>query len=109
MAKKDIKEQTEDLVAPVESVETAPVEEETPSGPVLEEEVVVRPTTQECWNCKNHGKSNSLDANGVCEECGFDKSILYNLDLEAEKAAARQKQAQAQAQIVLAAQVTNAK
>ena len=107
MAKK-VEDKITDIVAPVESIETEPVQEETSDGPVLKEEVVDKPTSEECWNCKNNVKVSHLK-NGVCDECGFDKGTLYNLDLEAEKSAERQRQAQAQAQVVLAAQITQAK
>lgn len=74
-------------VAPIESIE--PVQEETESGPVSKEEVVEIPASQTCWNCNNHGKQTKLE-NGVCPVCGFDKSLVYNLDLEAEKHAEKQ-------------------
>lgn len=42
-----------------------------------------------CWNCKNQDKrtKNRLNADEVCETCGFDKKTLYNGELEADKAA----------------------
>jgi hypothetical protein len=58
------------LVAPIESVES--------KAEVSDDNA--------CWNC-----GNKLDHKQVCSECGFDKSLLYNLELEAEKAAKRQK------------------
>lgn len=54
-------------VAPVESVEEVRVGED-------------------CWNCDDILKD------GICPNCGFDKSLLHNLDLEAEQAAKRQEQ-----------------
>lgn len=68
MAKKQVYEKVQkaslNAVAPVESVE--------------------KKVTDPCWNCGAQLESN------VCSECGFDKSLVYNLELEAEKA--RQKQ-----------------
>lgn len=67
-------------VAPVESADTAPeVQKEVP-----------KTVDDPCWNC---GKELHDD---ICPECGFDKSLVYNLNLEAEKARQRQKQQLAQ-------------
>lgn len=60
MPKNKPDELTESPVAPIESVE------QTPTDP--------------CWNC-------GLQlTNGKCPECGFDKSLLHNLQLEEERA-----------------------
>lgn len=48
-----------------------------------------------CWNCTNQGDSNALDAKGNCEVCGFQKSLLYNGDIEAAAAAKRKAEAEA--------------
>lgn len=61
-------------VAPLESTETSPVKE----------------SKEKCWNCEG-----SLDNEGICSKCGFDKKLLYNLNLEAERAATAQKAQQA--------------
>lgn len=71
----EVEKPPESPVAPVESSETAPSYEQT-----------VSPETGEaCWNCDGRLK------NGVCNKCGFDKSLLHNLDLEAVRAAEIQK------------------
>jgi len=58
MAKED-----KSLVEPIESVESAP-----------------KKTGEPCWNCDGN-----LDKESVCEKCGFDRKLVYNLDLEATK------------------------
>lgn len=82
-------EKTTDVVAPIESVDEVPVQVETNDGPVLRDESETRRNSEDCWNCD--GK---LNASGKCPKCGFDKSLLYNLDLEAEKAIEREKSKQ---------------
>lgn len=42
-----------------------------------------------CWNCANHGVKSKTDNNGVCSTCGFDAKLVYNGDIEADKAARR--------------------
>jgi hypothetical protein len=44
-----------------------------------------------CWNCKNQDPetTNTLDKNGNCAVCGFEKNLLYNGTIEADKAAQR--------------------
>ncbi len=64
---------TEAPVAPVESVETETVKSE----PV--------PVTDRCWNCYNQGQENQLE-DGKCAVCGFDKNLIYNLELEEQRA-----------------------
>lgn len=70
------------VVQPLESVEEQPV-------PVSRRE--------QCWNCKANDRrtQNRLDENGVCAECGFQKGLLYNGDIEADKAARRMEAARA--------------
>jgi hypothetical protein len=55
------------LVAPIESVEDV-------SG------------KDTCWNCDGY-----LNSDGICKDCGFNKGLLYNLDIEAADAIRRQK------------------
>lgn len=55
------------------------MEQESPVAPI--ESVK---SENPCWNC---GSQMTGDR---CEECGFDKSLLYNLELEADKAHKRQ-------------------
>lgn len=43
-------------------------------------------TGDKCWNCANHDKKSYL-VDGVCDTCGFDKNLIYNGNLEADKAA----------------------
>jgi hypothetical protein len=69
-------------VAPIESVEEAPNHTED----VIE--VTKQEITDPCWNC------GSQLTDGKCDDCGFDKSLLHNLDLEAEQAVKRQQAAQ---------------
>lgn len=45
--------------------------------------------TDPCWNCGEQLKDNK------CKACGFDKSLVYNLDLEAEQAKERRAKQQA--------------
>lgn len=51
-----------------------------------EEKKVKAPARQKeaCWNCKK-----DLDSDGNCSACGFEKSKLYNLGLEAERSRER--------------------
>lgn len=46
---------------------------------------------ERCWNCyaQDRKTKNRLDANGECSECGFQKELIYNTELEAQKAKAR--------------------
>ncbi len=76
----------DDLVAPIESVDEAPqTGGETYTSPFEHQEAGETTTaTDPCWNCGNQLQS------GRCDECGFDKSLIFNLDLEAEQAAVRQ-------------------
>lgn len=53
--------ETTSLVAPIESVES-------------KEEI-----TDPCWNCGDQLVDNK------CSKCGFDKSLIHNLDLEAKR------------------------
>lgn len=55
------------VVAPVESAEKVPVK-----------------VTDPCWNCGEQL------TNEKCENCGFDKTQVFNVELEAAKAAQRQ-------------------
>lgn len=55
------------LVQPLESVDT------------VDEEAL------DCWNCD--GK---LDSKEVCKKCGFDRKLVYNLDLEVQKTKERE-------------------
>lgn len=50
-----------------------------------------------CWNCKNHDSKtkNRLNEDDVCDVCGFNKSTLYNGNIEADKAAQRAEAARA--------------
>lgn len=58
----------EPVVAPIQSVES----------PIKHSDL--------CWNCKKE-----LDSDNIhCSHCGFDKSLIYNLDLEAARAVERQ-------------------
>jgi hypothetical protein len=34
-----------------------------------------------CWNCANNGVEVEL-VKGICPDCGFDKSTIYNIALE---------------------------
>ncbi len=34
-----------------------------------------------CWNCANNGVESKLE-DGVCTKCGFDKTPIYNIQLE---------------------------
>lgn len=63
------------VVQPLESVEV--------KVPVLKGE--------RCWNCyaQNRRTRNTLDKEGVCADCGFEKGLLYNGNIEAEKAKER--------------------
>jgi len=73
MATVPTQKQTEEVsspVAPLESVETEKV----------------RQSDDPCWNCDSHL------TDGKCSKCGFDKSLLYNLHLEEERAAKRNAQ-----------------
>lgn len=85
MAKKTSKLETLSPVAPIESV---PITDSTKVK-------IEQPRGEKCWNCENY-----LDVKGKCSACGFDKSLIYNLDLEAERAIemqeheVRQRQAQ---------------
>lgn len=54
----------------------------SPVAPIESVDVAV---TDPCWNC-----GEQLSAEGKCKACGFDKSLLHNLDLEAEQAAKKQ-------------------
>lgn len=81
--KKVVEQINQDLVAPIESVNESP-EVKT------EIHAVVEPLNP-CWNCKEHMTGS------VCQSCGFDKSLIFNLNLESEKAADKQKLQQAQA------------
>jgi ribosomal protein L37E len=63
---------------------------EVPEAPVAPVESVETEATDPCWNC---GKQLT---DGTCAACGFDKSLIYNLDLEAKIAVERQKAQQAQ-------------
>lgn len=74
--KKVVEQINQDLVAPIESVNESP-EVKT------EIHAVVEPLNP-CWNCKEHMTGS------VCQSCGFDKSLLFNLSLEAEKAVEKQ-------------------
>jgi hypothetical protein len=69
-----IKEDTSDDVAiqPIESVKTNP-----------------NKSDELCWNCKANGKDNRLTVEGICDICGFNKSMLYNGNIEADKTAQR--------------------
>lgn len=67
----------QETVAPLESVTEAP-----------------KKKGELCWNCSNQGEKNVLDSDGNCEVCGFQKSQLFNGDLEAEKASKRQASAE---------------
>lgn len=64
-----------ELVQPLETVED--------KVPVLKGE--------RCWNCyaQDRKTKNRLDENGVCDACGFQKGLLYNGTIEADKAAQR--------------------
>ena len=53
-------------------------------SPVEPIESVEAKITDPCWNC------GAQLTDGVCPECGFDKGLLHNLDLEAEAAAKKQ-------------------
>lgn len=68
MPKKQVNEDTSpvELVAPVKSVEAK--------------------VTEPCWNCGKQLENNK------CPNCGFDKDLLHNLNLEAEQSAKRQKE-----------------
>lgn len=70
------------LVEPLESVTAQKV-------PVLRKE--------RCWNCYAQDKKtrNFIDENGSCSVCGFEKSELYNGNIEADKAAQRVEAARA--------------
>lgn len=59
---------TEEINSPVQS-------------PVAPIESVEAEVTDPCWNCGKQLEDNA------CPECGFDKSLLHNLNLEAERAA----------------------
>jgi hypothetical protein len=67
----------DDKVAPVQSVDKAPVKAK---GEI-------------CWNCKSQDRKtgNRLDESGVCSVCGFNKNSedFYNGNVEADKAAQR--------------------
>lgn len=52
-------------------------------------------TGEVCWNCQNQGEDNRLNGDGKCAVCGFDKSTLYNGNIEADKAAQRAEAARA--------------
>lgn len=68
-AKKDTKAEVKtDVVAPVESVKSAPVHDDRPER------------LRQCWNC---GKK--LNDDGVCEKCGFDVNQVHNVWLETDK------------------------
>lgn len=56
------------LVEPIESItdKKAPKKPETPGI--------------KCWNCEG-----TLNKKEVCPDCGFDRKLVYNLDLEAQK------------------------
>lgn len=71
----------EGTVQPLESVDESPKSDNK--------------TKELCWNCTSQGEKNYLDKNGVCEVCGFDKNLLYNGDLEADKRAQRVEAARA--------------
>ncbi len=67
--------------------------------PVKDEDVAVQPiesiqskpnkSDELCWNCKANGKDRHLTLDGICEECGFNKNLLYNGNIEADKTARR--------------------
>lgn len=63
------------VVAPIESVDTAP-------EPVKEPVIKI---TDPCWNCGQQLEDKK------CPKCGFDKTLLDNLDLEAARAVEIQK------------------
>lgn len=52
---------------------------------------------ERCWNCYAQDKKtrNFLDEDGICAECGFEKDLLYNGNIEADKAAQRMELARA--------------
>lgn len=60
-------EEAQTLVAPVQSVQAE--------------------VTDPCWNCQEQ----LVDSK--CPACGFDKALIYNLDLEADRAVKRQQAA----------------
>ena len=72
----------EELVAPIESV--AETQEKT--SDTIDKDA--------CWNCQTPLVDNK------CSKCGFDLSLLYNLDLEAQAAIKKQKAQQAQLALV---------
>lgn len=53
-------------------------------------------STMRCWNCKNQGTTSRLNADGVCDTCGFNVNTVYNGDIEAARAAQRAEAAKAQ-------------
>lgn len=66
-----------------EKQEEEQVQEPEPTQTVTPSQAISAPEPKagECWNCRN-----DLNQQGICEKCGFDKSKLYNLSLEEEKA-----------------------
>lgn len=62
---------------PPERSESAEVTTEPPEQAPIDPKAL--PGDNECWNC------GSKLHDGVCENCGFDKSKLYNLRMEEEK------------------------
>lgn len=52
---------------------------------------------ERCWNCYAQDKKtrNRLNEDGVCDVCGFEKDLLYNGNIEADKAAQRAEEARA--------------
>lgn len=90
MAKKHKSNVQSPPVQPLQSSPTAPVAPSEPTPPAPPKK-----TGEVCWNCKNQGEDNRLDEDGQCAVCGFDKSTLYNGNIEADKAAQRVEAAQA--------------
>jgi hypothetical protein len=65
------------LVAPIESVKSVKEAKEVKEAGEL--------NLNPCWNC-----GQALNSEDKCVDCGFDKGLLYNLDLEAEIARKKQ-------------------
>jgi hypothetical protein len=59
------------LVEPIESIK--------------EETKVTKHSGIPCWNCDGE-----LDNDLICDKCGFDQKLVYNLDLEASKTKERE-------------------
>jgi hypothetical protein len=59
---------------------------ESPVAPI---ESVISTADNPCWNCHHQLYGDK------CDNCGFDKSMLYNLELEEKKANERKEKANA--------------